>query len=117
MVIECNNEKSQTCLKKQIEEKLTDEVNIIDSTIINKNNIKIVNINKDMHEKNDDEIITILKKQNEISNNDLNIKKKKRIIFKNRENWSMILEINHMTHLQLLEKGIIYLGWQRCKNL
>ena len=27
----------------------------------------------------------------------------------------MILELECMAHQQLLERGILYLGWQRCK--
>ena len=54
-----NNEKSQTCLKKKIEEHLNDEVIIIEP-MINKNDIKIFNINKDMYEKNDEEILKII---------------------------------------------------------
>ena len=42
VVIKCNNEKSKTSLKKQIEEQLNEEVKIIEP-IVNKNNIKIVN--------------------------------------------------------------------------
>ena len=54
VVIKCSNEKRQSCLKKQIEENLNDEHKIIEP-IVNKNNIKVVNINKDMNEKNDKE--------------------------------------------------------------
>ena len=74
-----------------------------------------MNINKDMNEKSDEEIMTILKKQNETLNNDINLKIKKRITIENRESWSMILELDDMTHQQLLERGLLYLGWQRCK--
>ena len=84
MVIKCNNEKSQTCLKKQIKEHLDNEVKISEP-IVNRNAIKLVNINEDMKEKSDEEIITIIKKQNEILNNNLNVKLRKRIIFEKKK--------------------------------
>ena len=107
VIIECDNKKSQACLKQQITEKLTNEVSISKPKIINNNNLKIVNINKDMNEKSDEEILTIIKKQNEILNNDKNLKIKKRITFEKRESWSIILEVDCMTHQQLLEQGIL----------
>ena len=60
-MIKCNNEKSQSCLKKQIKEKLNDDVKIIEP-VTKVNNIEVVNINIDMNEKSDEDIINIIKK-------------------------------------------------------
>ena len=114
VVIKCNNEKSQKCLKKNIEEKLKNKVEIIEPSE-SKYNIKVININRDMFENNDEEIITTIKKQNEVLKNDVSLKIKKRIKFEKNDSWSLILELNSMAHQQLLEREILYLGWQRCK--
>ena len=101
--------------KTDRKKKFIDNVKIVELVVnVNKNNIKVVNKNNDMNEKTDDEILIMIKK-NEILNNDVNLKIQKRIVFEKRENWSMVLETDNKTHQQLLNQGIIYLRWQRCK--
>ena len=43
------------------------------------------------------------------------LKKKARIKLEKSDNGSIILETDGIAHQQLLERGLLYLGWRRCK--
>lgn len=112
VVIKCNNEKNQTCLREEIKNKMNNDVKIVEPTQY-KYNMKVVGIHGDMIEKTNEELISTIRKQNDILKKEATIEIKKRISLKN--SWSLIIELDGVSHEQLLKQKIVYLGWQRCK--
>lgn len=115
----CENEKEIIRLKETVQEKLGEEFDIVEP-IKKKPKLKIINISEEIMKLNDENIIELIKKQNEIKGKigGSYIKIVKRIIKGKkedktrergrREDGSLIIEVDKWTHEQIKRRDKLY---------
>ncbi|XP_057326787.1 uncharacterized protein LOC130668485 [Microplitis mediator] len=115
VVIGCGQKKDVEILASELKKTMSEEYNI---KVTNKKlpKVKIIDIDEDIFDiQEEQEIIDMIKEQNDIAyreNLKMSIKKR---IKGNKKNGILIVEVDPVTHKVLLEKNKIKLGWNRCR--
>jgi len=121
VILGCENGDDKVKLKDAVQSKLGEMYNVTES-VRTKPKLKIINIDKEIMELEDEELIQTIKKQNSIEESHIDIVK--RILKRNkdtsqpgnkrREDGSIIIEANEQTHDLLLKREKLNIGWRKC---
>lgn len=122
VIMGCETGREMETLKAVVQEKMGENFNVTESSQI-KPKLKIVNVEEDELQLEDEELVSVIKRQNgmeEIEGREMRIVKK---IIKEvdqeriRRGWEegfVIIEVDEETHQELLNKGKLNVGWRRC---
>jgi len=120
IILGCESEREMEKLRETVREKLAEDFKVTEPRG-SKPKLKVVNVGEEELKLNDVSLIDTIKKQNNIDD----IKIVKRVI-KGRSNndtragggrkedGSLILEVDEMTHELLLSREKINIGWRKC---
>jgi len=123
IILGCESEREMEELRETVREKLSENFKVTEQRG-SKPKLKVVNVGEEELKLNDVILIDTIKKQNKIDE-ELYIKIVKRVI-KGRsdndtragdgrkEDGSLILEVEEMTHELLLSREKINIGWRKC---
>lgn len=115
VVIGCGQKKDVEILAGELKKTMSEEYNI---KVTDKKlpKVKIIDIDEDIFDiPEEQEIIDMIKEQNDIAQRE-NIKMSiKKRIKGNKKDGILIIEVDPATHKVLLEKNKIKLGWNRCR--
>lgn len=122
VILGCETGQELAKLKTAVQEKMGDGFKVMESTQA-KPKLKIVNIEEEELQLEDEKLIDVIKRQNglnEIETSEMKIVKriiKRRDHDRNRESseeGSVIIEVDEKTHQELLNKGKLSVGWRKC---
>jgi len=120
VVMGCETGEEVKKLKETVQAKLGENYKVIESPQ-SKPKIKIINIDVEEMNLDDNELINTIKKQNKIDTVSMRIMK--RIVKERRNNQSekkgnkegtIIMEVDEVTHELLLKKAKLNVGWKKC---
>ncbi|XP_076292176.1 uncharacterized protein LOC143214708 [Lasioglossum baleicum] len=122
IILGCESEKEIKRLKDTVCEKLGEDFEIAEPKK-RKPKIKIVNVNEEEMNLDDENLIDAILKQNEINREEEGfhirvvkkiIKARKNVNERKREEGSLLLEVDKATHERMLNKEKINIGWRKC---
>lgn len=116
IILGCESEKEIEKLRDTVKEKLGEDFKVTEPRGI-KPKIKVVNVGEEEIQLDDVSLIDTIKKQNKIEEESY-IKIVKRMIRERsdgrKENGSVILEVDEMTHELMLRREKLNIGWRKC---
>lgn len=115
VILGCETEEEKEKLKATVQAAMGEEVKVSEPQK-RKPKIKIINVDGDEMKMEDEELIDTIKKQNRIGEESCIHLVKKILRGKNKdtEQGSVIIEVDESTHISLINRGKINLGWRKC---
>ncbi|XP_039313145.1 uncharacterized protein LOC120359509 [Solenopsis invicta] len=113
VIMGCESGEEVKKLKETVQAKLGENYKVLESSR-SKPKVKIVNINLEEMNLDDNELINTIKKQNRIDT--VNMRIVKRMVNNQRRGneGSVIMEIDEETHELILKKSKLNIGWKKC---
>lgn len=122
VIVGCETDEGMKALKTAVQDSMGENFKVTESTQ-SKPKLKIVNVEEEELQLPDDELVDTIKKQNGLEETEgRDMKIVKRLIKGNEQErdrrgtsqGSVIVEVDEITHEELLNKGKLSVGWRKC---